>query len=266
MKSVLGLALPMMAALAVTGLGASHLLHREQSPVSAAAPLPGYFGLAGGTLADVPEEQFPRRAQESAARYSARMNQLVHSATYHCEPQDFQLSMLTRLTARMMTRDFDWPQGLIDRSELVCGYCHQRAIVLANILREFGGIADAWAYSVNGHVLVKFSDKTAAYLIDPDYGVGPFRYDAPDDEVRAEMRAVYRAAIYDNTDMLIEMVLSRRDNFPYVSAEHFDMVLQNRRALRAAANAAAWALLAIGTISATGIVFRAVRCRPRPMR
>ena len=235
-------------------LGLHHLTYAPQVPVVGSG-IPGYHSLAGEPLSDMPAQAFLRTDREPALRYTARISSMVHLATYHCDPRDFRFSLISKVVELWMstTVNFDWDQGLLESP--VCGYCHQRAIVVANILRE-NGMDDAWAYSLNGHVVTRFTDEDGnAYLVDPDYGAGPFLYDSADEDLERDMRAVYQSAVFDNTDVLIDMVLSRKDNSPYVTAEHFDEVIENRKVLYGVADGLAYLMLAIGLFFG-GVVWR----------
>jgi hypothetical protein len=65
---------------------------------------------------------------------------------------------------------------------------------------------------LNGHVVASIEDDGVTYALDPDFGVGPLRYDGKHDD---EIARVYRAVISDSptiSNLVIQAFLTRDDN------------------------------------------------------
>jgi len=229
-------------------IGIGHFTHDFQPLGDAALSDPPRL-LSGRSFREVVPDETLRIAEEPLLDYVARVNRLVHETTYNTHPRDFSLPIITRVLASVADPwiDFDWDQGLFG-ARFVGGYCHQRAIELANILRE-NGIDDAWAYGLNGHVVTRFSDEGGAvYLVDPDYGAGPFRYDADDAVVEAELMKSYGDALIptDWSRNILAMVRDRQTNEFYYSQEHFDHLIARRDRLHRTAAFIAGSMVILG--------------------
>jgi len=178
--------------------------------------------------------------------FAYRLSTIVHESTYHCDPSDFQLSFIERRIADYMIwrheTNFGWKQGLLD-DRLLCGYCHQRAYLLAKHLQKNG--IDAITYGLTGHVVVLAILDGSKYLLDPDYGTVPMNYQLEGDALKSEIYAAYASSAWDNSAIVYPMIASRGDNRAY-NPGYIDAVAENQLALRALAHKYATASIVLG--------------------
>ncbi|NIQ13941.1 MAG: hypothetical protein GTO02_05915 [Candidatus Dadabacteria bacterium] len=120
--------------------------------------------------------------------------------------------------------------GVLDLKTFRCGFCHQRAFILAKILKD-RGIDSAGVLGLSGHVVTVFSENNSLYSVDPDFGVGPVKITGLDsnmdigdailekDEIRQGLWSVYSPLIGGHSERLIDSVidfyLSNDDNEYY---------------------------------------------------
>jgi hypothetical protein len=229
--------------LACLFLATEHFTHRYQ-PRGIGKNISGYDHISGPTLAEVPRREFHRRSGETNLAYVKRMTMLVHLATYHCAPTDHRLSFIETALEKVMSglrHDPQFAFGLIERKRLRCGFCSERATVLADILRESD--FEASALGLEGHVATLVVVGGIKYLADPDYGVGPYRYGLTESELR---RIYLSSSIPELTNLVVPMVANRTDDAPYYSMEFFDNLKTIRDALFLGSNILAIGLTVIG--------------------
>ena len=225
-------------------IAAMHFFHQHQSR-GAPADAPSINSLQGRSLAEIPGWEFKRGATEPLHHFVARMVALVHNSTYHCLPANFALSPVENAFAWLIAQaggsNLDWQNGPLGRDDLICGYCHQRATVLANILRENGIEARPWGLS--GHVVTKYvTPEGDEYLADADYGVLPYPL-AVDATTAKELYA--SAPWPDRTDKVVGFIVSREDNEAYYSNAYLDEVHSTRKNVYLLADVLSWFLVAI---------------------
>ncbi len=154
----------------------------------AADPLadwPGYYRAVDAPLTGWDDPRLRRATDETDFEFAERATRAVHHATYHCERTDAPhwlaslLSVFDILEFRSL--------GVISAKYFTCGFCHQRAYILARTLRDNG--IEAMTYGLEGHVVTVFAIGAATHVADPDYGVGPFAVDISDGPAMNEAAA-----------------------------------------------------------------------------
>lgn len=126
---------------------------------------------------------------EGELAFIRRSNSIIHLTTYHCEAQDFKLSLLEKLVRTALQGEEAFTDGLLT-SRMSCGLCHQRAYRLVRTLRDAGVEADV--FGIGGHVVVRAQVGGKFYGVDPDYGVGPFRWSEDAEKLTASVAHAYR--------------------------------------------------------------------------
>jgi hypothetical protein len=209
------------------GLSAEHFLHDLSDP-----PRVGRPNYDFATLPYLRDSRPPQRLSgERALAYASRLNRYVHRSTYHCH---YTSPGSRSILERYLLPETLFPQGSLDRSRFECGQCGQRSWLLVEYLDRAG--IPSRILGVKGHVVVLVGD----YVLDPDFGVGPFLYS---DETTA--RAAYAQAPQDGVDYAA-LIASRADNFFYDMAEMRRLDRAQARAYRAVdAVAALMALIAL---------------------
>jgi hypothetical protein len=92
-----------------------------------------------------------------------------------------------------------------------CGFCHQRAFLVAKALRR-GGVSSAKILGLDDHVVASIEVDGTTYALDPDFGVDPLLYDGKHDD---EIARAYKAVIPDFpaiSNLVIHAYLTRDDN------------------------------------------------------
>ncbi len=145
----------------------------SQTNLSIPQKLPGYNFAQLPRISSLDDIRLQRRQNESPIEFADRILKVVNLATYHCAFDDAKQSWWTWLAANAGL--IDMTQGVLTTSTFVCGYCHQRAFILAKALRR-GGIEDAAPYGLNGHVVTIYNANGKRYAIDADYGVRSFEF------------------------------------------------------------------------------------------
>lgn len=118
------------------------------------------------------DPRLTRQPGESDLELATRLTQVIGSAIYHCDPDDYR-SVAGRLSDLLDSPAGD-RQGLLNPRLLNCGYCHQVAYVLARALTEQG--VRARVFGLNGHVVTRFRVGEQRYIADPDLGIEPLPY------------------------------------------------------------------------------------------
>jgi hypothetical protein len=134
-------------------------------------PIPGYSYATQARIGSWNDPRLARRKGESALDFAGRITTVVHKATYHCAATEIGQSWWTALAYRLGLLNVE--QGLLSLETFRCGFCHARAYIVAGALRK-GGIADATALSLYGHVVTTFHLDGQRYVADPDFGIYPF--------------------------------------------------------------------------------------------
>lgn len=167
-------------------------IHPSVSQTNLPVPsnVPGYNYASLPRISSIADPRLQRRDGESSVDFADRILRVVNLATYHCSVDDFRQSWWTWVAAKADL--FDLTQGVLTTSTFICGFCHQRAFILAKALRR-GGLVDAAAYGLNGHVVTIYSANGKRYAIDADYGVRSFEFPKNGD-VAANVIAAHYAA------------------------------------------------------------------------
>lgn len=148
---------------------------------------PGYHAAIDPPLSGFDDARLQRAEGEGDFAFAVRMTQQVFRSTYHCNYMFTGHTWATALIASV-NPTFLVDQGVLAPSGFRCGWCHQRAWILAETLTR-GGIHAA-SRGLGGHVVATFDYDGQNYVADPDAGVGPFAvpWDDP-----AQIEAVIRA-------------------------------------------------------------------------
>jgi hypothetical protein len=192
----------------------------------------GYFLARTDRLASWDDPRLKRVDGEADLEFANRMLNIVHDSTYHCEAYDYRQSWFTWLTWKLGIYSIipGNTQGVLDLKTFRCGFCHQRAFILAKVLRD-RGIKSAEVLGINGHVITVFKDNNELYSVDPDFGVGPVNISGLDsgenisdeilnkNELRNGLWNTYSPLIGSHSQSLIDSVLdfylSNEDNQYY---------------------------------------------------
>lgn len=153
-----------------------------------------------------------------------RLTRAVFESSEHCEVSDLRLSWLENTILALNPFSNLFQQGVLVRERFRCGYCHQRAFLLLEMLQAHFARTGATAemLGLNGHVVLQFRMQGRTFLTDPDYGVGPFAYHSEDNALAREVASAYVGL--PNLNQLLSMYLSREDNGAYSSTHSFNSI------------------------------------------
>lgn len=98
------------------------------------------------------------------------MMMTVHHNTYHCKYYNSQ-NYVHWIAKRLFPFAFE-EYGLLDWRYFQCGFCHQRNLLLVEMLMRAG--FDANLRGINGHVIAEYTMNGDVYWVDADYGVSSF--------------------------------------------------------------------------------------------
>ena len=140
---------------------------------------------------------------------------LIYLTTGHCQPLHFQLSWVESVLRMIRNSNaMAFSAGIVVKSRFRCGFCHQRAYLLFERLRERG--IEAMVLGLNGHVVTQFELSGRTYFTDPDYGVGPFEFTDSASEPVRRVHAAYAQYPTKLRNRLATMFASFDDNEPYL--------------------------------------------------
>jgi hypothetical protein len=192
---------------------------------------------------------------ESTLDFATRVTGVIYSATYHCRVEERGQTLAAALAAPRAPEVDSY--GYLDPSILRCGFCHQRAFVLAEALRR-GGVDNARAYAIGGHVVTLFQMGDHYYVADPDYGIPPTKFESS--TVASIPQRLYADRVDASTlQILTSAYQSMDDDVDYVSHEWL-MTLAARqmaevREIERQLNLIGWFAFAIGLLMVgTGVV------------
>ena len=179
-------------------------------------PIPGYSYATKARISSWNDPRLTRRYGESALDFAGRITTVVHKSTYNCEATEIGQSWWTALAYRLGLLNVE--QGLLSLETFRCGFCHARSYIVAGALRK-GGIADATALGLYGHVVATFHLDGNRYVADPDFGIYPF---ALPQDATALRRAVERSYIpimrthgILTVANVVDLYISTEDNTEY---------------------------------------------------
>ena len=134
-----------------------------------------------------------------------------HLTTGHCDAENVGFSSLERiLLAIWRSSAMVFTDGLLVRSRFSCGFCHQRAYLLFELLRARG--IEAIVFGLEGHVVTRFVLNQRTFIADPDYGVGPFEYSESASELMRVVHTEYSAYDEELQGRLADMYTSFENN------------------------------------------------------
>ncbi|MFU0507711.1 hypothetical protein [Pseudaminobacter sp. NGMCC 1.201702] len=186
-------------------------------PKDSKAGIPGYSSLATVTIQSVPNERFVRSDKETTLGFVSRVSRTVQSTTFNCAPGDFHLSWAERLMWASIGSPNIFADGILVRSRFDCGYCHQRAFLVKDLLHDAGIEAEVWG--LNGHVVLRLDHAGQAYFVDPDLGPGPFAVNL-DGGPMIDVARVYANSSAANVDALRLIYADASDDAPYGGLEY----------------------------------------------
>lgn len=215
-------------------------------------PIPGYSYATQARISSWNDPRLARRYGESALDFAGRISTLVHKATYNCDATEVGQSWWTALAYRLGLLNVE--QGLLSLETFRCGFCHARAYIVAGALRK-GGIADATALSLYGHVVATFHLDGKRYVTDPDFGVYPFALPEDATALRKAVERTYipimRAHGILAVANVVDLYISKEDNtefsFDYLNQlrERQDKILAWQRPIEIWCAGAGLAIIAL---------------------
>lgn len=158
-----------------------------------ASPAPSTTGIGGWSKTAL--EPFQRvtgleiAPGEKPLGYAKRLSDTVHLTTYHCDPTNYALSWLDQVMWWSTNYTDAFADGVLVRERFNCGFCHQRAFLVAEQLEKEGISAEV--YGLYGHVVARFWVGGNPYFVDPDLGVGPFSNEVAG--LEADLVNIYKA-------------------------------------------------------------------------
>lgn len=158
----------------VCGLALMFPVWWPNPPTNSPAGPPGQSRAAEAPLSGWDDPRLTRLPGESDSAFFHRLTQTVYRATYHCEAEESRQSLAASLAADRVPDTAKF--GYLDPSILRCGLCHQRAFILSEALKR-GGVSNVRTYGLNGHVITLAGADGGYFILDPDFGIGPFPYE-----------------------------------------------------------------------------------------
>lgn len=184
--------------------------------------LPGSPLVAGRAFATAPalrsmsDPRIARSAGEAPLTFARRATQNLHAATYHCSYDSVSHNWLTAFYGAQIPGLADY--GVLSLKRIRCGYCHQRAFLLGEVLR-YGGVEGVAVYSLGAHVVTTFVVDGERYVADADYGIGPIHLTGGDEVRRRALEAAYLPVKRDFGDamwrMIVDLYLAEEGHYYY---------------------------------------------------
>jgi hypothetical protein len=202
--------------------------------------LPGYNAAIESPLSGFDDPRLQRASGEGDLAFAERMTLQVFRSTYHC---DYTFTGHTWATAVVaaINPTFLADQGVLTPSGFRCGFCHQRAWILAETLTR-GGL-EASSLGLELHVVTTFDHHGRTYVADPDAGVTPF-------EVNWDDRSRLEATVRDRYTMpraeLYIRIFLAADEFTHFSMPYLRAVASGQDLILRAGAALEWTLLVVG--------------------
>lgn len=160
------------------------------------------------------DRKFSRGDEESVLGWSRRISSMVHLTTSHCAPEPTNLSWVEKyLHERWPDSASLFSEGVLVRSRFYCGYCHQRAYFVHEALVDEGISSEV--FSLEGHVVVRFWVAGEIFVLDPDYGIGPFRWSDDEQELLTRVRREYAYSGFENVERVAALYASMNNNHAY---------------------------------------------------
>jgi hypothetical protein len=194
--------------------------------------VPGYHYPVDARIVDWNDPRLKKRDGENPLEFAARATAAVYRAFYHCDmrlrwpPGAEQLETQKPGLFREV--------GVLSLEHFICGYCHQRAFILASAIKRAGIQARVWG--INGHVVTIFSIEGKDYAADADFGIDPFRVNLTSpDELRSSVANAYEVLIHRHGIKMIETIVEYyttiEDNVEYYNMEHLHKLALEQRKL-----------------------------------
>lgn len=180
--------------------------------------IPGYSYATSPPFIGWDDARLLKLGNESPLDFVMRANEAVAQAIYNCHPNPGGLKFLPGKIGKL-TRE----HGLLSATHIRCGYCHQSAYVLSRALRNNG--IDAVTYGVGGHVVTLVWLDGQSWIVDPDWGVGPFKVDVRSKEEMSQLAPSY--ATVTQVDLVggMEKIYSNTDDDDlYYSSQYLDYI------------------------------------------
>lgn len=200
--------------------------------------------------ADLSESVLDRGLDESVHSWAFRLNRSIYEGTAHCDPSEFDMTWLEAALAWLIDDEL-FDHGILLRERFACGFCHQRAYLLSEQLRTQG--VETKLLGLVGHVVATFSDGVQTYVVDPDYGVGPFVFDDTSrDSAFRTVQSAYDSYDTDVRTLLSGLYVSLENNGSYKSNEYLDRIRDRQRRFFPYAENLSWLLLMLSALLVAG--------------
>ena len=126
--------------------------------------------------------------------------------------------------------------------------------ILSRTLRENG--IDAFVYGLNGHVVTVFSEGNSQFIVDPDYGIGPWEVNISSPVAMSQLASKKYAWLTDRFGMggtfqyktITDAYRTTEDDVEYMSSEFMDRLAEKQTKVLDAASVTIKVLPAIGLI------------------
>lgn len=189
----------------------------EISPKKDVGGIPNYNFPTTRKLDGWGDERLARNNQESDVDFLVRANRLINSATYNCDPTDSP-RLLEKLLL-LIKPEYFVEEGLLTPKYFHCGFCSQRAYLLAKALEKQG--IEAIPFSINGHVVVRARVSETYLIADPDVGIDPVKYE----EINSNNTKLrYQKVVMDEAWLrkIYHAIEQKDDDKPYTSMRRLD--------------------------------------------
>ena len=198
------------ALLILAVLAIQHFSFQSKFP---AVGIVGYDRPESQLVGGISEHMLARRTEESDLGFIKRITDTIHLTTYHCAPDEYKLTWIEQIIWWSRGKNFLFQQGILTRSRFSCGFCHQRAFLVHQILKQNN--IESEVFGLNGHVVNKITLDGEVLFTDPDYGVGPFPRKSDPVQMGRIIESTYSKAPVGDIPRLTSMYLTIEDNRSY---------------------------------------------------
>jgi len=177
------------------------------------ADIPGYTYALSPPLSSWDDYRLVKHVDESEIDFARHVNLEISNAYYHCDY--LATSNLIDKVASWRSKTYK-EVGFLAPNR-ACGLCHQAAYILARTLTLNG--LNATPLGLNGHVVVLLESDGHSYILDPDFGVGPFVYE---EKMWSKIANFYPKLITENdttNQLLKEIFFTKADDAAFYSLE-----------------------------------------------
>ncbi len=187
------------------------------------------------------DKRLKRLPNEDDLDLVKRLTTIISSSIYHCE-LNAAPRLLDNLAFFFKLQEFE--QGHLTPKSLRCGYCHQIAYILAKALSLQGVSAEVWG--LNGHVVTLVTINKIRYIADPDFGIGPIKYEKTTSN---ETLQLYLNIIGDNAawqEAVQKPLSSMKDDGRYYPMEKLSKIEKAQETITIKLEITAYLLMLLG--------------------